>query len=197
MFVHFSMDFILGMLDSFRLLAVFLGAFFFGDSVLFTVAYITGQKVWAAIPIVAVAFLGTAAADTLWYIAGRIGAKYVARVPYFLREREKAARLLERLSGTHPAYALVFIKFLYGSRIAMILYVAARGISFPVFTLYNSLGILAWLAVFFPLGYLAGRGVSQALPALEVVQAAVIVFIVSFILLRLLSLWLTRNIEKT
>ncbi len=185
----------LALLHSYRHLAVFLGAFFFGDSVLFTIAYLGGQQSWPMAPVVVAAFLGTALADTLWYALGCFGAGFMNRVPYLQSEREKAAALLHQLLGENPALALIFLKFLYGSRIAMILYVAARGIGFWRFSAYNALGIAAWLLVFFPVGYLTGTGVAQAFPVLNSVQAGIVVLIVSFIALRLLSIWLTRRVE--
>jgi len=179
-----------------RIPAVFAGAFFFGDSVIFTASYLAGQLQWAAMPIFATAFLGTAVADTMWYFIGVYGSRRLSSTEFLRHERQKAAALTAKLTGEKPAYALVFIKFLYGSRIAMILYVAARGLSFRTFSIYNSIGIFVWLAVFFPIGYLAGKGISSSFPILNVIEAAVIVFAVSFVLMRVLTLWLTRTVTN-
>lgn len=185
---------ITALLTAHRIVAVFWGAFFFGDSVIFTAAYLAGQLAWDAVPIFATAFLGTAAADTMWFFLGVYVSKRFSGTTFMRYQREKAATLLAKLTGEKPAYALIFIKFLYGSRIAMILYVAARGLSFRTFSLYNSIGILVWLGVFFPIGYLAGKGISSNFPILNVIEAAVIVFVVSFVLMRILTLWLTRKV---
>lgn len=180
----------------YRLLAVFIGSFFFGDSVIITAAYLAGQLGWPVVPIFIAAVLGVVAADTAWFLVGVFAARHGARIRFFDAQREKVARLLEKITGQNPHWALVYIKFLYGARIAMILYVAARGVSFRTFSLYNTFGILLWFVIFFPLGYLAGRGLARALPLINVVGAATIVFIVSFIVLRLFNIWLTRNIEN-
>jgi membrane protein DedA with SNARE-associated domain len=177
-----------------RLPAVFVGAFFFGDSVFFTAAYLAGQLQWPVFPIFATAFIGTAAADTMWFFLGIFFAQKFSGTGFMRHRREKAAALLARLTGERPAYALIFIKFLYGSRIAMILYVAARGLSFRTFAIYNSIGIFVWLAIFFPVGYLAGKGISSSFPILNVIEAAVIVFVASFVLMRVLTIWLTRKV---
>jgi len=190
------LEVITALLSTYRLPAVFVGAFFFGDSVIFTTAYLAGQLAWPPFPIIASAFLGTAAADTLWFFAGSYITRRFSGMSFMRREREKAAALLQAITGEKPFYALVFIKFLYGSRIAMILYVAARGIPFRIFSIYNAIGILAWLAVFFPLGYLAGIGIGVALPLLNAVQAAVVVLLVSAVSLRIITIWVTRRITR-
>jgi len=184
------------LLSVYRLPAVFFGAFFFGDSVILTTAYLAGQQHWPVVSIFLATFLGTAAADTLWFVAGVVMSKRFSNTNFMRKEREKAAALLQKLTGEKPMYALIFIKFLYGSRIAMILYTAARGFSFRTFTFYNSVGILAWLAVFFPLGYFGGMGIGKALPPSSTIQAAVAVLIASAILMRIFTIWLTKKVTN-
>jgi membrane protein DedA with SNARE-associated domain len=184
------------LLTAYRLPAVFFGAFFFGDSVVLTAAYLAGQLQWPVVPIFLAAFLGTAVADTMWFFAGVFLAPRFTNMQFLQGEREKAAVFLRKLIGEKPQYGLILIKFVYTGRIAMILYVAARGLSFKVFVIYNSIGIALWLIVFFPLGYLAGRGVGQALPLVNAIEAAIVVLIVSTIGMRILTIWLTKRITK-
>lgn len=187
---------ITALLSVYRVPTVFAGAFLFGDSVIFTAAYLAGQLQWPALPIFVTAFLGTAAADTMWFFLGAYFANRFRGTDFMRSKREKAAELLRKLTGENPAYALIFIKFLYGSRIAMILYVAARGLSFGTFSIYNSIGIFIWLAIFFPIGYLAGMGIASNFPILNAIEAGVIVLVASFVIMRLLTLWLTRKVTE-
>jgi membrane protein DedA with SNARE-associated domain len=184
------------LLTVYRIPTVFFGAFFFGDSVVLTAAYLAGQLQWPVVPIFLAAFLGTAVADTMWFFAGVFLAPRFANMQFLQGEREKAAAFLRKLIGEKPQYGLILIKFVYTGRIAMILYVAARGLSFRIFAIYNSIGIALWLIVFFPLGYLAGRGVGQALPLVNAIEAAIVVLIVSTIGMRILTIWLTKRITK-
>lgn len=189
-------DPVLSLLNAHPLFASFWGAFFFGDSVLLTLAYLAGEMYWPVWPILTMTFVGTAAADTAWFIAGRFFGEAVGRSGFMQRERKKVAKLLDLLIGKNPAFALIAIKFLYGSRVAMIVYVAARGMRFGSFFLYNSLGIVAWLAVFFPLGFAAGRGVSYILPSAYTVQAVIAVLIVSAIGMRIFTVWVTKKVTN-
>ena len=190
------MDIILVLLEQYRILAVFVGSFFFGDSVIITAAYMAGQLEWMVAPIFVAAVLGTIVADTLWFLLGVVLRRTHAHFKYFEKQRDQAAHFLHRLTGTRPEMALIYIKFLYGARIAMILYVAARGMKFWTFTVYNSLGVLAWFIIFFPLGYLAGRGVARALPLVSALEAGLVVLVASFVAIRLFNIWLTHKMEK-
>jgi len=78
----------------------------------------------------------------------------------------------------------------------MILYSASSGISFWTFTLFNGIGAAVWLLVFVPLGYLAGKGVSQAAPLLEALPAALVVLIISGIVFRMVTIWMERVMQK-
>lgn len=181
------------LLTAYQLPTIFVGAFFFGDSVILTGAYVAGQLSWSPIPLFLAAFLGTMASDTLWFV---FGAQLLARFSHarFLKkEREKMSGFVQRLVGEHPLTALIMVKFLYGSRVAMILYVASRGMSFSTFTLFNGIGALIWLFVFVPLGYLAGKGVGAAFPYVEVVPMAILVLIMSIIIFRIVTIWMEKR----
>lgn len=190
------METIVGLLTEYRLFATFVGSFFFGDSVIITVAYLAGQLAWPVVPVFLAAFTGAVGSDILWFLFGVFLKRHGHRIRVLERQRAQAAHLLGRLTGEHPHMALVYIKFLYGARIAMILYVAIRGISFRDFMIYNSLGILAWFAIFFPAGYLAGLGIARAFPFVGAIETGIIVLIVSFIVVRAFNIWVTRHIEK-
>ncbi len=182
------------LLSVYRIPTVFAGAFFFGDSVILTAAYLAGQLQWPVMPVYLAAFAGTAVADTMWFFCGVVFTRHFSSMQFMRKERDKASVLLRKLTGENPALALILIKFLYGSRIAMILYVAARGLSFRTFTIYNSIGIFIWLSIFFPIGYFAGRGISTNFPIMSAVEATVVVLVVSFVLMRIFTLWLTKKV---
>lgn len=184
------------LLSSYHIPATFVGAFFFGESVIITAAYLTAQLHWSVALVVLAAFLGTVVSDTIWFFVGRLLERRLSRTERFGRQRERIASLLKTLTGTRPALALLFIKFLYGSRIAMIFYLAARQVSLPAFLFFNAIGTLIWLAVIFPLGYIASEGIGQTQSAVRTIEIAAVVLVASAILFRLLSIWLTKRFSK-
>ncbi len=184
------------LLTTHQIASVFVGAFFFGDSVILTSAYLAGQLAWSPLPIFLAALAGTVLSDTLWFFFGRFFAARFSNLKFLKREREKMGGFIARLVGERPWQALIMVKFLYGSRIAMILYAASSGISLWSFTFFNGLGAIVWLLVFIPLGYLAGKGVSNAAPLLDALPAALVVLIVSFIIFRVITIWMEKKMQK-
>lgn len=182
------------LLTTYQIPAVFAGAFFFGESVIITSVYLAAQFNWSLVMVVSAVFAGTVISDLLWFVAGNLLRSRLEQTLWLKKQREQASQLLAALTGTRPFIALLFIKFLYGSRIAMILYLAARQVTLWQFIVFNSLGTLLWMAVIIPLGYLAGRGADSAMPLLNRIELAVLVLIVSAVLFRLFSLWLTKKI---
>lgn len=184
------------LLTAYQLPTVFFGAFFFGDSVILTSAYLAGQLEWSVAPIFFAALLGTVISDSLWYFFGVFFAGRFSNVKFLQKERAKMSGFIERLVGEKPWLALMMVKFLYGSRVAMILYAAAKRLHFGLFTLFNTLGAIIWLFVFIPLGYFAGKGVSQAAPLMEALPAALVVLIVSIIIFRIVTIWMEKRMQK-
>lgn len=184
------------LLTAYQVPTVFLGAFFFGDSVILTSAYLTGQLSWSPVPIFLAALMGTVISDSLWYFFGAYFASRFSNVKFLRKERQKMSGFIERLVGEKPMYALIMVKFLYGSRVAMILYAAAKRIHFGLFTLFNTIGAVIWLLVFIPLGYYAGKGVSQAAPLLDALPAALVVLVMSIIIFRIITIWMERTMQS-
>lgn len=184
------------LLTAYQVPTVFLGAFFFGDSVILTSAYLAGQLQWSPTSIFLAALAGTVISDTLWFFFGRFFAGRFSEVKFLKKEREKMSGFIARLVGKRPLAALVMVKFLYGSRVAMILYCASSGISFWTFTFFNGIGAIIWLLIFIPLGYLAGRGVSQAAPFMDALPAALMVLVISVVVFRIVTIWMEKKMQK-
>ncbi|MBI1834022.1 MAG: VTT domain-containing protein [Candidatus Andersenbacteria bacterium] len=176
--------------------AVFIGSFFFGESVIITAAYLAAQLSWDMPRIFAAAFVGTVLADIGWFLAGGFLREKFSRLKRWQKQRQKVSTLLEKLVGQRPFIALLFVKFLYGSRTAMILYLAARRVSLPAFIFFDCLGTIIWLIVILPLGYLAAKGTADALPSLNVLQVAIFVLVISGVVYRFISLWITKKVTK-
>jgi membrane protein DedA with SNARE-associated domain len=185
------------LLTAYQIPTVFIGAFFFGDSVILSAAYLAGELSWSPIPIFLAAFAGTIISDTLWYLFGRFFSWRFSEVKFLKKERDKMSGFIARLVGEKPLTALIMVKFLYGSRVAMILYAASSGISFWTFTFFNGIGAVVWLLVFIPLGYLAGMGVKQIAPFMDALPAALAVLVVSFVIFRIITVWMEKKTQTT
>ncbi len=184
------------LLTTYQIPTIFTGAFFFGDSVILAGAYLAGELRWSPVPLFLAALAGTIVSDVLWYLFGRFFSDRFSEVRFLKKEREKMSGFIARLVGEKPLVALIMVKFLYGSRIAMILYAAASGIKFWTFMFFNGIGAIIWLLVFIPLGYLAGMGVSHAAPLMGAVPTALVVLVISIIVFRAITIWMEKKVAE-
>jgi len=182
-------------LSVYHIPAVFAGSFFFGESVVVTSAYLASRLGWFMPTVFLAAFFGTVISDGVWFLLGNVLNNYFARTGWLKRQREAAASILAKLTGRRPFIVLVYIKFIYGSRIAMILYLAGRRVSMTKFLLYDSLGTVIWLCVMMPAGYLAARG-TDLLWFIDRIEISALVLLAVIIFIRFTTSWLTEKITK-
>jgi membrane protein DedA with SNARE-associated domain len=175
------------------LLAVFLGAFFFGDSVIITLSYVAAQRGWSVWHVFLGAFAGTLISDIMWYYFGRrLARKKHAWNTYFSRHRH-LTRVAKQLAPKDPFLALLYIKFLYGSHILTMLYISWKNIPLKSFILYDIAGICIWLAAIIGIGWFAGREYmifEQVAGSFEYVATTLLLVLV---ITKLLSLWITKR----
>lgn len=139
---------------------VFVGTFFLGESVVLTASALAAQGSWSVMVVAAWAFAGTVASDTLWFRTARAGLDRWSTG----KRAERLARAtfrLDRLAGDHPHRALTFVKFVYGTRVASIVYMAIRQVPATTFVLFDSIGTAIWLAVMIPIGWGIGLGLDR------------------------------------
>ncbi len=152
---------------------IFVGTFFLGESVVLASSALAAQGSWSWQAVAAWAFLGTVVSDTFWFrsvgagVAGLVDRRDEGRL-------QAAADRLERLTGEHPHRALLFVKFLYGTRIASISYMALRRVRLAKFVGFDSVGTALWLAVMIPIGWAIGRGLDRFGTRLREVEWAIL-----------------------
>lgn len=136
-----------------------------GETVILAAVIVATQGEWSLTEVVLWCFVGTVASDALWFrLAGVVDARWLQRREASARQR-RAVAWLRRRTGERPHLALLFIKFLYGSRFLMLVYLATRRLSLRRFLLFDSVGAAVWLAVLVPIGWLLGHGLMTAAAA--------------------------------
>lgn len=139
------------------------------------------------------AFAGTLTADIAWFAAANRSLGRFARDLDQRREHSDALAWLDRRSGVRPARMLLFVKFVYGTRILSIAYLSSRGVSGRDFVLYDAIGTAVWLAAIVPAGWLVGRGVSGAASGLAAVERTIVAAVALAFVIKGLSVWLNRR----
>lgn len=186
-------------ISQYRIIGTFIGSFFFGESVIITVFYLAGQLSWNLSLLFVAAFLGTVVSDALWVQGGKVVrsiVQYVGVSEKMYRRAEGTQKLIDRITSGKPFLVLLFIKFLYGSRIATILYLGAQRITLIKFLIFDSIGTIIWLVVIAGVGYLAGKGVGSVMPIFERFEVSIVAIVILIGVMKVSTIWITRRLKN-
>lgn len=151
-------------IESYGLLAVFVGAFLEGETVLVLAGY-AAQRGYLKLPeVIAVAMIAGWLGDQVYFFLGRWRGRWIfARFPA-LKERA------QRVDGLLHRYHLLLIpaiRFMYGLRIVGPIVFGAGQVSSARFLLLNLLGAAIWAPLIAGAGYLFGHAVQLFLQDVE------------------------------
>jgi len=187
---------IINLLTTYQLPAIFVGAFFFGETVILTAAFLAGQGIWSLESVFWLSLVGTITSDSLWFFLGQTFFKFTYRWERYRDKYQAFLMKLEKITGQKPFLALLFIKFLYGTRILTILYLSIRKVHYPTFFLFNTIGTVFWLLVMIFVGWLVGRGTADAGQVFSRVEYTLTALVLLIVLYRIITTWLGKEITK-
>jgi membrane protein DedA with SNARE-associated domain len=148
-----------GLIDSYGYLAVFVGAFLEGETVLALAGLAAYRGYLDLFTVIAIAFVAGFAGDEFFFFLGRLkGQRILERFPH---AHERARRFDTMLSRWH-APLIVCIRFMYGFRIIGPILLGMGRVAAWKFVVYNLIGAAIWAPLIAGLGYLFG-GVLEAL----------------------------------
>lgn len=149
-----------GLIDTYGYLAVFIGAFLEGETIL-ALAGLAAHRgyldFWLVVMTAMIAgFLG----DQFYFFLGRYkGAAILARFPNW---QERAHKFDAMLARWH-APLIIGIRFMYGFRIAGPIMLGMGRVSASKFVIYNFIGAAIWAPLIAGLGYLFGSALESVL----------------------------------
>lgn len=187
---------IIKILSSYQIPAILLGTFFFGETVIITAAFLSTRGIWSPIDVFWLSLVGTTLSDSLWFFFGQYLLDAAHRWEKYQPKYRKLADMLEKISGKRPFVSLLFIKFLYGTRILTIIYLSLREIRFSIFLIFDTLGTIFWLAVMILIGWLAGKGIADIIPIFNKLEYALLVLVLLLIIVKIISLWARKKTIK-
>jgi membrane protein DedA with SNARE-associated domain len=185
---------IITFLITYRLPAIFVGAFFFGETVIIAAAFLAGQGTLEVLPVFVLAFLATIVSDTVWFLLAKKILLWLNRLEKYKTHSEIIVNKMTKLTGDKPFLALLFVKFLYGTRVITIIYLSLRSIPLKKFVIYDALGTLIWLAVIIPIGWLAGKSAVSLGPALHKAEFAIGFFVILVFVIRIGTKWASQKL---
>lgn len=187
---------IIQLLTTYQLPAIFLGSFFFGETVIIAAGFLYAQGLWSLPNILLLAFAGTILSDSMWFLFGGRILPFIEKKTKHKEKTDKLLKSIEKFVGEKPFLSLLFIKFLYGTRIFTIIYLSIRKIKLLTFITFDTIGTLIWLFVVVGIGWLAGKSVVNLVPFLDKIQYSLLFLVFIIILLRFFTIWISKKITK-
>lgn len=182
-----------GLLATHHAWPIFFAAFLFGETLIIPAAALAAHGQFSPWAVGAWAYLGTFVSDALWFRLAGIAERHLAKHEGRLHRYQRVLAWLDRRFGTRPERALLFIKFVYGTRIATIVYLSLRKIAYRVFLALNGVGTAIWVAVVVTVGWLAGKGLEAFGPGLSRLERLLPIVFLLVLLLRGLATWISKR----
>jgi membrane protein DedA with SNARE-associated domain len=128
----------------------------------------------------------------MWFLLAGPAGRFLERSQKSRAKYEKLVGWVSRRFGGRPERALLFVKFIYGARIATITLLALGGLSLRRFLALNSVGTAVWIVVMVAVGWLAGRGVGALASGLSRLEYAIPLFLILTLVVR----WVVTSASK-
>lgn len=141
------------LIAQFGYLALFVGAFFEGESIVIAAAFAAHQGYLKLQWVIAAAFLGALGGDEFYFFLGRLkGRAFIQSRPLWQVRVRKVQGLLER----HRRLIILGFRFLYGLRTVTPFALGMSEVRTGEFISFNLLGAGAWALAVGCLGFLFG-----------------------------------------
>lgn len=175
-------------IENYPILLSIAGGMLQGEEFMVLLAALSRQQLlplWIAIVFFTV---GSISMDVFLFFISRIGVlEYIFGEKRVARIYSKVDFLLKRISGNHIFLPLFIAKSLYGTGIAMIIYLGKSEIKLFGFLKYLFYSTLALVFITTTLGLLAGEAVSILIGTLEDVKLVITIVVVIVIVLYILE----------
>ncbi len=177
-------------LAQFGYLAVFVGTFLEGETVLLLAGLASQHGYLSFTTVVTVAVVGGFLGDQAWFFVGRrYGDRLLARYPWLASRAPRIHALLKRWD----VWAVILVRFIYGVRIAGPIIIGSCGISPWRLALFNFIGVLIWAPLIAGIGYFAGQALQEWVGRLRDVQ----VLLLMAVLLAAAMAWILIQWRRT
>lgn len=187
---------LISLLVTYQFPAIFLGSVIFGETIILAASFLAGQGIWSIYTVFWVTFLGTVSSDCLWFYFGRRLSRKSEEWQEKQGKYKKLLAFLERLTRGRAFLSLLFIKFLYGTRIITIMYLSIHRLRFRTFLLFNAIGTFLWLLVMVSIGWYASKKMGTDIPDVKKFQYGASILFAFVVLTRVGSMWIRKKVER-
>jgi membrane protein DedA with SNARE-associated domain len=147
-------------------LAIFLGAALEGDATLVLAGVVAHLGLVSLPAAVVVGCLGALVGDCLWYGVGRVAGPRIRRARVYAR----VGPFVERLANRFGLGQIVLARFVYGTRVASMIFWGLRDTPFARFAAVDLIGCGVWAGALVPLGFCLSHTATAILGEVEAVE---------------------------
>jgi membrane protein DedA with SNARE-associated domain len=165
---------VLELIATYGYLAVFIGAFFEGETVLVIAGFLASSGHLELASVMLFGFLGGVAGDQLYFYIGR------ARGRPLIERRESwrpRTQRIEQILARHGTLLMLGYRFMYGLRLVTPLVLGAFGIARLRFLAFNLVNAAVWSTLIAGLGYGFGEVVAQMFAHVRHYELAIVVLL--------------------
>jgi membrane protein DedA with SNARE-associated domain len=174
------------LIEHYGYLAVFIGALVEGETILVMAGFLAHEGYLNVVGVMAIAAFGGFLGDQFFFALGRYrGREVLARFPSLQARATRVGLLVLRYQN----WLIVFIRFMYGLRVAGPILLGMTPVSHVRFAVVNLLGAIIWATLIGGAGYLFGQAVGLFLHDAQRYQA----FALGTILLLGIGVWIYRR----
>lgn len=159
-------------------LGIFLGCLIEGEALVVIAGFFAYQGSMYLPHVALAAFLGSIIADIGWFMLGRHSNDKILSHWRWLRSLSQHS---VTLVGRKPRLFSFLFRFMYGFRVIIPFSLGKTRILFSTFLVYNTLGVLLWVAVFCGIGYFFASAVETFFGRIRHASAIVALIIVAAI----------------
>lgn len=177
-------------LHNFGYLALFLGTFFEGETILVLAGFLAFRGYMDLNYVIVVAFFGSYAGDQLWYFLGRKhGRKLLARKPRWQLLGDRALVHIRK----HPDIWVLSFRFVYGLRTVMPVAIGLSGYPPRRYLLLNGIGAAVWATALGLAAFHFGSILESLLGSVKKYE----LWVLGALLILGLGLWIWRRVKST
>jgi len=170
-------------LDIYGIPAIFISTFFFGEIAILVGFILAGQTVFLFETVFIFSVLATICADLFWFLIGTFFPKRLLKGRFRSNIFNPISALLGFLTKDRLFMSLLFVKFLIGTRLITIIYLARQKVPFHLFVIFDVIGTMIFVTVISIIGWSMGKGLHNLLPAYHFITSLVLIVILSLSLL--------------
>ncbi len=182
---------------NYNLALVSFAAGFLSEDVVFFLVILSGAGFTDLGIIAAFGFLGVIFHDSIIYLLAN--SQYVKKLKSkinFSERNRKIIKEIEKFGRRNYFLTLLFSKFIYGTRIAIIFYINGIEKDFRKFSFHNTIAVFIWFSIMVPVGWLAGQGFSELFRVINGLERILIVVLVLIVAVYLIKNFINRKISK-